>query len=77
MQAGDVITVIAGEMHDGNRVQGRVRRWRMLVADAGLLSWSAMEEVPSGIELARPALQDPLLAARPARLSFTNIGRTR
>lgn len=74
VQAGDVITVIAGEMHNGNRVRGRVRRWRMLVADAGLLSWSAMEEVPSGIELARARLAGPA-SRRPPRAALLHKHR--
>lgn len=67
-EAGDVITVNPGEMHDGNPVQDRVRRWRMLYVDPGLLSEPLMDEVPHGTEFARPAVRDPLLAGRFARL---------
>ena len=67
-EAGDVITVNPGEIHDGNPVQGRVRSWRMLYIDPGVLFGSVTEKVTSGTEFARPTLQDPLLAHRFARL---------
>ena len=66
--AGDVITVNPGEMHDGSPVQGRVRAWRMLYIDPGLVARALREDVPDNVEIARPALRDPPLASRFARL---------
>ncbi len=67
-ESGDVITVNPGEMHDGRSVQGRVRMWQMLYFDPTLVCPSLTEEVPGGIAFSRPALRDPQLAERFARL---------
>ena len=66
--AGEVITVNPGEMHDGSPVQGRVRAWRMLYLDPGLVAGLLAEEVHDAMEIARPALRDPVLADRFTRL---------
>lgn len=61
--AGDVITVNPGEMHDGDPVQGRVRSWRMLYLDPDLVVRTLPDDLRGTVEIARPALRDPLLAA--------------
>ncbi len=66
--AGDVITVNPGEMHDGAPVQGRVRAWRMLYIDPGLVGRALHEDLQGTVEIARPALRDPLLTACFAQL---------
>ena len=43
-------------------------RWRMLYIDPGLLSGQLTNEVPHDTGFARPAMHDPLLAGRFARL---------
>ena len=70
--AGEVITVNPGEMHDGSPVQGRVRAWRMLYLDPGLVARALREEALDAMEITRPALRDPLLTRRFARL-FASI----
>lgn len=70
--AGEVITVNPGEMHDGSPVQGRVRAWRMLYLDPGLVAQALREEALEATEIARPALRDPLLTKRFAQL-FASI----
>jgi AraC-like DNA-binding protein len=66
--AGDIITVNPGEMHDGSPVGGQLRTWRMLYLDPGLVAHAVPEEMHGPVEIARPALRDPLLARRFARL---------
>ncbi len=66
--AGDVITVNPGEMHDGDPVAGRVRSLRMLYFDPGLVARALREDLPCDAEIARPVLNDPLLAERFGRL---------
>ncbi len=66
--AGDVITVNPGEMHDGSPVQGRIRTWRMLYFDIGLVAQALRQDMPGIAEIARPVLRDPLLAQRFAQL---------
>jgi AraC-like DNA-binding protein len=66
--AGDVITVNPGEIHDGDPVQGRVRSWRMLYLDPGLVARELREDLRGNAEIARPVLCDPVLAHRFARL---------
>ena len=62
--AGDVITVNPGEMHDGDPVQGRMRSWRMLYLDPSLVAQALREDLRRGVEIARPALHDPVLVHR-------------
>ena len=61
--AGDIMTVNPGEMHDGAPVEGRVRAWRMLYLDPGLVAQALREEMRGTVEFARPALRDPSLTA--------------
>lgn len=70
--AGDVITVNPGEMHDGDPVQGRMRSWRMLYLDPGLVARELQEDLPGDAEIARPVLHDPVLARRFA-LAFDHL----
>ncbi|MDD7970807.1 AraC family transcriptional regulator [Roseinatronobacter alkalisoli] len=66
-QAGDVITVNPGEVHDGSPVDGSGRSWRMLFFDpepiARLMAVVTQEKCPPD-ELAHPTLRDPISAAR-------------
>ena len=59
--AGDIITVNPCEMHDGAPVQRRVRAWRMLYLDPDLVSQALRDDMRGTVEIARPALRDPLL----------------
>jgi AraC-like DNA-binding protein len=62
--AGDVITVNPGEMHDGDPVGGHARRWRMLYFEPSIVVRALREDLRGDAEIARPVLQDPLLAHR-------------
>ena len=66
-EAGDVITVNPGEMHDGAPI-GDARGWRMLYLDPALVARELAEEGEDRPEIARPALRDPVLAGLFARL---------
>lgn len=67
-QAGDVIMVNPGEMHDGMPVGGGVREWRMLYLDPPLVARMAAGEGVDQFEVVRPAVHDPALAIRFAQL---------
>ena len=60
-EAGDVITVNPGEMHDGAPI-GAARGWRMLYLDPALVAREVVDESEDQPEIARPALRDPVLA---------------
>jgi len=62
-QAGDIITVNPGEMHDGLPVRGRARGWWILYFDPILVARELAGEDLRGFEIAKPALRDPSLAA--------------
>ena len=66
-EAGDVITVNPGEMHDGSPI-GRARSWRMLYLDPAIVAREMTEEGCGFPEIAKPALRDPLLASLFARV---------
>ena len=66
-EAGDVITVNPGEMHDGAPVGG-ARGWRMLYLDPAVVARGLVEEGEDRPEIARPALRDPMLAGLFTRL---------
>ena len=66
-EAGDVITVNPGEMHDGASIGG-ARGWRMLYLDPALAVRELAQEDEDRPEIARPALHDPVLAGLFARL---------
>lgn len=65
-QAGDVITVNPGEVHDGSPLGVQGRTWRMLYFDPDALRGAlgaVTEGRADGIELAHPALRDTASAA--------------
>lgn len=62
--AGDAIMVNPGELHDGMPVGGAPRAWRMLYFDPAFVACLATPEGAEGSEIIRPAVHDPLLAAR-------------
>lgn len=65
-QAGDVITVNPGEVHDGAPLGESGRAWRMLYFDPAVLAdpISALTDGRAdSAELSRPALRDPAAAA--------------
>ncbi|MDB5360741.1 MAG: transcriptional regulator, AraC family [Rhodospirillales bacterium] len=70
--AGDMIAVNPGEIHDGAPLGDRVRGWRMLYLDPALLVDHTSDERVGPIEIARPAMRDPILAARFEQL-FTRL----
>lgn len=66
-EAGDVITVNPGEMHDGTPIGG-ARGWRMLYLNPVLVARELVDEGEDRPEIARPALCDPVLTGLFARL---------
>ncbi|NIC04934.1 AraC family transcriptional regulator [Halomonas sp. DX6] len=58
--AGDIITVNPGEVHDGAPLRGTRRAWHMLYFDPVLVR-QYIDGPDAPIEMARPALNDPLL----------------
>lgn len=66
-EAGDVITVNPGEVHDGAPLGDGGRAWQMLYLEPAVLA-GAMEVLTEGatpdMELSHPALRDPRAAAR-------------
>ncbi len=65
-EAGDVITVNPGEVHDGSPVGENGRSWRMLYFDPAALAGPilALTDGSAGsAELSRPAMRDPASAA--------------
>lgn len=66
-EAGDVITVNPGEMHDGAPIGG-ARGWRMLYLDPTLVARQLVDEGDDQPEIMRPVLQDPLLVGLFTRL---------
>lgn len=74
-QAGDVVTVNPGEMHDGLPIQGQARGWRMLYLDPALVAHEVRGDLAGEAEMARPALRDPVLAGHFAR-AFAQLTAT-
>ena len=62
-EAGDVIMVNPGEIHDGAPLDDEVRGWRMIYIDPTLFTREVSEEFEGMLELVRPVVRDPLLAA--------------
>ncbi len=60
--AGDVIMVNPGEMHDGAPVAGKARGWRMIYLDAKRIERQIEEERAGGIEIVRPVTRNAALA---------------
>ncbi len=72
-EAGDVIMVNPGEIHDGTPVGG-ARAWRITYLDAAIVRRAIAQDV-AGAEFAiRPVARDRLLAACVRRL-FESLGR--
>lgn len=73
-QAGDIITVNPGEVHDGVPVDAVGRRWRMLYLDPAVMA--RLTGHPG--EFAHPVLTNPALAAALRRLfdALTTTGLT-
>src|SRR5260370_5227449 len=67
-EAGDVIMVNPGEIHDGASLDDEVRGWRMIYIDRTLFMREVSEEFEGTLELVRPVARDPLLAAHFDRL---------
>jgi quercetin dioxygenase-like cupin family protein len=61
-EAGDVITVNPGEIHDGAPMGDRPRSWRMLYFEPSVVLGETQDEAVGTVEIARPALQDLTLA---------------
>jgi len=62
--AGDLIAVNPGEIHDGAPVGDCVRGWRMLYLDPSFMAEQIADEGGGPIEIIRPVMRDPVLAAR-------------
>lgn len=66
-EAGDVIMVNPGEMHDGMPV-GVARGWRILYLDPTLVAREIADEGTGGELIVRPVARDPQLARHVVRL---------
>ncbi|MET3665247.1 AraC family transcriptional regulator [Caulobacter sp. 1776] len=69
-QAGQVITVNPGEIHDGRPVGETGRRWSMVYFDADFLAriWSEISPAARAFEFLRPVDEDAASARRVRRL---------
>ena len=67
-EAGDVIMVNPGEMHDGMPVDGVARGWRILYLDPTLVAREVADETIDGGLVVRPVARDPQLARHVVRL---------
>ena len=62
-QAGQVITVNPGEIHDGAPLGDAGRAWQMLYLDPSVAAEAAREFLPAGeFEFPQPVFDDPVLA---------------
>jgi AraC-like DNA-binding protein len=61
-EAGDVIMVNPGEMHDGIPVRGNARAWRILYLDPALVAREIADEPAGDALIVRPVARDPQLA---------------
>jgi len=61
-EAGDVIMVNPGEMHDGIPVDGVARGWRILYLDPAVVAREIGEETTDTELVVRPVARDPELA---------------
>lgn len=73
---GDVICVNPGEVHDGTSIDGCIRGWQMLYVDAKVVEQAIGTDIRSGVEIARPVIQDTFLA-RKITLLFNCIAVSR
>ena len=67
-EAGDVIMLNPGEMHDGSPVGG-MRSWRIIYIDPALVAREIANDSVKGEPLIRPVARDPHLAAHVAQVS--------
>jgi AraC-like DNA-binding protein len=67
-EAGDVIMVNPGEMHDGLPVGGRARGWRILYLDPALVAQDTADGSADNEPVVSPVVRDPQLARQVARL---------
>jgi AraC-like DNA-binding protein len=67
-EAGDVIMVNPGEMHDGMPVGDKARGWRILYLDPTLVAGEIADETTGGELIVRPVARDPQLAKYVIRL---------
>jgi len=67
-EAGDVIMVNPGEMHDGMPVDGSARGWRILYLDPNMVAREMADEATDGELIVRPVARDPRLAKHVVRL---------
>jgi AraC-like DNA-binding protein len=67
-EAGDVIMVNPGEMHDGMPVGDKARGWRILYLDPTLVACEIADEETHSELIVRPVARDPQLARHVARL---------
>jgi AraC-like DNA-binding protein len=72
-EAGDVLMLNPGEVHDGSPIGG-ARAWRIIYLDPALVRRSIAEDVPDPNVTIRPVARDPALAASVGRL-FAAAGR--
>jgi len=61
-EAGDVIMVNPGEMHDGMPLRGLARGWRILYLDPSLVAREIADETAGAELIVRPVARDPELA---------------
>ena len=61
-EAGDVIMVNPGEMHDGMPVDGVARGWRILYLDPALVAREIADETTDAELVVSPVARDPQLA---------------
>jgi AraC-like DNA-binding protein len=71
-EAGDVIMVNPGEMHDGIPVDGVARGWRILYLDPAVVAREIAEETTEEEFIMRPVARDVRLARDVVRL-FTEL----
>jgi AraC-like DNA-binding protein len=67
-QAGDVIMVNPGEMHDGTSADGSPRAWRIIYLDPEVVARQLAEEPLRGELVLPPVARDRQLAAQVVRL---------
>ena len=65
-QAGDIITVNPGELHDGIGRQGETRHWRMLFISSEAVT-DLMGRPAAQVEFCNPVLRDPCKTAQVAQ----------
>jgi AraC-like DNA-binding protein len=67
-EAGDMIMVNPGEIHDGIPLGEKARGWRIIYFEPATMAGLVHEEFSRPVEIARPVARDPFLAQSFARL---------